>query len=590
MKRKELTALDLKQELKDWQGRFPSRKEDELFVAWSLRALVVEEDGEAVKSLTGGSGDKDADAVFIDERAKIVYILQGKYRRGIREKAESRKDLRSFAELAPDTCGDKSLFETRLKATSPEVREKLQEARKRILDRGYRLQLYYVTTGRVTSSVQDEASTIVRRLGDIASIDILDGRHVLLMLADYLDGVAPSGDTLDLRMESGDGVACSGPLNRKDDKTGIEAWVFSMASQPIADMFERARTHLFARNVRGFLGERTEINTSMQETLEKEPWNFWYYNNGITVICDDANIVPIEGRNVLHVTKPQVINGQQTTRMLHSWGKGAQGASVLVRVFRVPRTPGGDSNDFETLVSNIVRATNRQNAIRQSDLMSNDRRQIEIERQFRKLNYLYVRKRQTKGEARRAAAVAYYFTVKKEELALAVAACDLDPAVVREGKENLFEERRYSHVFPNSDPGFYLCRYWLMQAVGYRARGYTKRGYAKWLVINFLWSRLKPQLVAKSRQDAFRREGESWAPTFSALDNAATVAFRAVLAFYRARRGKGAKAIDADAFFQRRKLDTEFAKFWSGPLNKHRSAFKKSWKRFESTFQEAAGA
>ena len=589
MKRKELTALDLKRELKDWQGRFPRLKEDELFVAWFLRAFVVEEDIEAVKSLTGGSGDKDADAVFIDERAKIVFIVQGKCRKGIWEKAESRKDLRSFAELAPDTCGDKSFFETRLKATSPKVREALQEARKRILDRGYRLQLYYVTIGRVTSSVQDEAFTIVRRFGDIASIDILDGREVLLMLGDYLDGVAPPVPMLDLPMESGDGIACSGPLNRKDNKTGIEAWVFSMASQPIAAMFERAGTRLFARNVRGFLGS-TEINTSMQETLEKEPWYFWYYNNGITIICDNATIIPIEGRNVLRVTNPQVINGQQTTRMLHSRGKDGQGASVLVRVFRVPRTPGGDSNDFDTLVSNIVQATNWQNAIRPSDLMSNDRRQIEIERQFRKLSYLYVRKRQTKGEARRAAAAAHYFTIKKEELAQAVAACDLDPAVVREGKENLFEERWYSHVFPNSDPGFYLCRYWLMRAVGYRARGYTKRGYAKWLVINFLWSRLKPQLAAKSRQHAFRREGESWAPTFSALDNAATVAFRAVLAFYRARRGKGAKAIDADAFFQRRKLDTEFAKFWSGPLNKHRSAFKKSWKRFESTFQEAAEA
>ena len=76
-------------------------------------------------------------------------------------------------------------------------------------------------------------------------------------------------------MESGDGVACSGPLNRKDDKTGIEAWVFSMSSQPIAAMFERAGTRLFARNVRGFLGS-TEINTSMQQTLEKEPGYFWY--------------------------------------------------------------------------------------------------------------------------------------------------------------------------------------------------------------------------------------------------------------------------------------------------------------------------
>ena len=57
-------------------------------------------------------------------------------------------------------------------------------------------------------------------------------------------------------------------------------------------------------------------------------------------------------------------------------------------------------HSFETLVSRIVSATNWQNAIKPSDLMSNDRRQIEVERQFRKLDYLYIRKRMTKGEAR----------------------------------------------------------------------------------------------------------------------------------------------------------------------------------------------
>ena len=589
MKRKQLTAPDLKRELHDWQERFPRLKDDELFVAWFLRAFVVEEDAHAVESLTGGSGDKDVDAIFFDERAKIIFIVQGKYRKGIWEKAESRKDVRSFAELAPDLCGDKSFFETRLKATSPKVRDVLQEARKRLLNRGYRLQLYYVTIGRVSKSVDDEAVTIVRRFGDIASIDILDGREVLLMLADYLDGVAPPVPMLDLPMEAGEGVDCSGPLNRKDNKTGIEAWIFSMTSDAVARMFDHAGVRLFARNVRGFLGS-TEINTSMQTTLAKEPWNFWYYNNGITVICDSAQIIPIEGRNILRATNPQVINGQQTTRMLHAEGRDGRGASVLARVFRVPREFGDGSDGFETLVSNIVQATNWQNAIRPSDLMSNDRRQIEIERQLRKLNYLYVRKRQTKGEARRAAAAAHLFIIKKEELAQAVAACDLDPAVVREGKEKLFEERWYSHVFPNSDPGFYLCRYWLMRAVSYTARGYPERAYAKWLVINFMWSHLKPQLFARSKQDMFRRENESYTPTFWAISKAISVAFRAVLSFYRAKRGKGAKAIDVSTFFQRRKLNTDFAKFWRGSANSHRSAFKRAWKRFEGTFKEAVEA
>ena len=37
----------------------------------------------------------------------------------------------------------------------------------------------------------------------------------------------------------------------------------------------------------GTLGN-TKINRGMEETIEREPEYFWYYNNGVTIICDDA--------------------------------------------------------------------------------------------------------------------------------------------------------------------------------------------------------------------------------------------------------------------------------------------------------------
>ena len=58
----------------------------------------------------------------------------------------------------------------------------------------------------------------------------------------------------------------------------------------------------------------------------------------------------------------------------------------------------------------------------------------------------------TKGEARRTAGARHLRLIKKEEFAQAVGACDLDPFVVREGKERLFEERLYPQVFPTADP------------------------------------------------------------------------------------------------------------------------------------------
>src|SRR5947207_2213753 len=135
--------------------------------------------------------------------------------------------------------------------------------------------------------------------------------------------------------------------------------------------------------------------------------------------------------------------------------------------------------------------------------MANDRTQIEIERNMRKLDYFYVRKRESKGEARRRSGVRHAQFIKKDELARAVAACELDPSIVREGKEQLFEERYYASVFPNSDPYFYLPRYWLVWYVSRTARGYPERAYAKWLVTHFVWQRLAKILRSRRLKDVF---------------------------------------------------------------------------------------
>lgn len=184
------------------------------------------------------------------------------------------------------------------------------------------------------------------------------------------------------------------------------------------------------------------------------------------------------GREFLRVENPQVINGQQTTRTLAAHSKLAGKASVLVKVIVVPRKTKQAAGRFEDLVSQIVAGTNWQNAIKQSDLMSNDRRQVDLERAFRKLGYFYLRKRQSKGETRKLIGRGQYRCVTKEEIAQAVAGCDLDPTVLRAGREHLFSEQNYSIVFPNSDPDFYLPRYWLMREVSWCSRGRPERGYA----------------------------------------------------------------------------------------------------------------
>ena len=94
------------------------------------------------------------------------------------------------------------------------------------------------------------------------------------------------------------------------------------------------------------MGRKTPVNEGMLETLDEEPDRFFYYNNGVTIVCDRAEKKTSRGRDVLQVSNPQVINGQQTTRTLASSMKNAGKAAVLVKVICVPREKGYDRVNF----------------------------------------------------------------------------------------------------------------------------------------------------------------------------------------------------------------------------------------------------
>ena len=349
-----------------------------------------------------------------------------------------------------------------------------------------------------------------------------------------------------------------------------------MSGRDVANLFAGTGVRLFARNIRGFLGGRTGVNEAMQATLSERPEYFWYFNNGITVVCADAEAVRKRAKIVLRVTNPQIINGQQTTRVLAAQDEIAPTTTVLARVIRIPRDAKGEDR-FEELVSRIVEATNYQNQIKASDLVANDRTQVFIEREFRKLGYQYLRKRQTNAEARAAGGSRFRFLVRKEELAQAAAACLLDPYIVRQGKEGLFAEQYYTTVFDGETAAYYLNRLWLLRRVGAVSSGYPERAYAKWVVLHFMWAKIGREI--SSRSDGFRaaceqpRQNEA---LLQPLHRAVELAFLECLAFYRQNRGSGPTAVDVSAFFNRPNRHKEFATYWDRDGSESRK------KRFDS--------
>ncbi len=92
------------------------------------------------------------------------------------------------------------------------------------------------------------------------------------------------------------------------------------------------------------------------------------------------------------------------------------------------------------------------------DLASNDDIQIELQKSFKNLRYLYRRKNQSKSEARKTVEFKVHGTFDKKELAKCVVACIVDPYLNRKGVNLFFDPEKpyYDRIFHTYDPDFYL--------------------------------------------------------------------------------------------------------------------------------------
>src|SRR5262245_1135893 len=69
----------IKQEVNEITKQGPKISSEDAFIVWFLRAFFTDDQDQAVSALTGGSNDKGIDAILIDDEARTVYFVQGKY-------------------------------------------------------------------------------------------------------------------------------------------------------------------------------------------------------------------------------------------------------------------------------------------------------------------------------------------------------------------------------------------------------------------------------------------------------------------------------------------------------------------------------
>ena len=536
-------------------GHYPTST---LFTLWFLLARLTDNPALARASITDGPNDKGCDAVFIDERAEKVFVIQAKHSRRLGEHSENRDAITSFTVLHQCISkDDDSCAEEFLRDADPIAANKLRQARELVREREFALEMIFLTCRSVSPGMRRDFINRTEKQGVI-----IDAGKLADIIDDWEKGIAPPIPELRLEMDSESYMRYE---DERADGEKVETWIFPMRGDKVARLFSDTGVRIFAANVRGYL-KKTSVNAAMKRTLEIDPENFFHRNNGVTISCRGAERTE---SGILLVRNPQIINGQQTTRTLAEFTnknpKQAATTRVLVRVFVEEH---GDK-----LVSSVVIGVNEQNPIKASDLVSSDPRQVTLERELRKINICYLRKRgrETKQEVKaRSISSGLMSSVrgvyKKEEFAKAVAGCEIDPAKVRSGLDNLFHTE-YHLLFPTDDPYYYLSRRFLVEAVTSRASGNSDRAYAKWVVAGFMWESLKAIIVPKQRRFLniwLRRREENWYLR-EPLEKVIEMVFVEALNFYReeSRKVDRKNRKDVSVFFKDTKdLAGKFRRFW----------------------------
>jgi len=348
------------------------------FVVLVVKTLLDLAEEESVECLTEGGGDFGVDAVKIGEIQDNefgVTLFQGKY----------KSDLDGTSNF-PQTGIEKliqaagTLFDPYKDITvNPGLKARIEEIRSLVAD-GYLPQVRIIACNNGMTWKREAQELIDHaRFSDQVSFEHVNHDN----LVSIIKSLKPVNDML-----------------RLVGKAIVEEYDFrrvlvgKIAVSELAALFERHGDRLQERNIRRYLGlQGNRVNEGIAGTLkdQQEQSNFYFYNNGITLICDQFQHNALQDENwLVRLSGMHIINGGQTCttiqRTLASGLLVSPKASVLVRIYELPK---GE----EDLVRTITYATNSQNPVDLRDLRSNDNRQKKLSLSVEQLGYSYKRQR-----------------------------------------------------------------------------------------------------------------------------------------------------------------------------------------------------
>lgn len=335
--------------------------------AYTISHFAQVENEIAANSVVDGGNDNGIDAVYYDEKSRLLYLIQSKWK-------QDGKSEPSYGDIKKFIGGVKDLFNQRFDLFNNKVNSKKDTIMDSLNDARTKCKLIIAYTGlNFSDPSKRDIADFVHEMNDaseLVSVEIFNLRvlHKSLIADSY-------GDTIDLNIHLTEwGMKKEPTVAYYGQVSGIE----------IAHWWKEYNQRLFAKNLRELL-ENSEINNEITKTIEIDPDNFWYYNNGITIVSKSIDKTMAGGSSRSYGNFEckgiSIVNGAQTVgtigKCLLSKGlkENLEKISVTVRLISLEKS----EEDFGKY---ITRNNNRQNEIKSRDLVALDPVQQRIKREL----------------------------------------------------------------------------------------------------------------------------------------------------------------------------------------------------------------
>lgn len=340
------------------------------FIHWYLKNHFYMDEQDIGEVIIDNSGDNGIDAIILNEENKELIVMQFKFpnkEKGLNEEikqADILKTYHGFSLLIDQSVVQKS-------------NDEFNQYKEIIKDKDiYKFKIYFVSYNK--GIVSQENKELIDNLANNFKKDngselkiIVNDKSVISNIYEKINRTNDLEVTISYKQ-----MASAYDIDSKY----IKSYVGLVNGHKLVAAIEDSIDIIFDENIRLYEG-KSNVNNSIKKTAsdEKESDMFYFYNNGVTIICDKVNNSP--NKLCVNLKGISIVNGCQTVTSLYDLYKEnrlQESVDILTRIIEI--------SDYNERMK-ITEYLNSQNPIRDSYFIANHTIIRDLQKNLEKQGY-----------------------------------------------------------------------------------------------------------------------------------------------------------------------------------------------------------